>query len=170
MLLEKVKSLTDRNDKFLLEEKPGLNDLPQTKEKGMNQIQELRKELNSLLDCLENESHEQLEKEEKQQMQKLQDSISASEIIDEMLQMDIDLLQGVSETDETESQFAAEVKVSNHLDHCSSSFKEAFAKPVTPVLTFEVDKELTEILKKMKSFGTIAAESSGLISMPVIKV
>ena len=161
-LLERVKSLKVQNDKLVREQNTGLETLTQTKEKGRKKIQAFRKELNGLLDCLENESYEQLDKDEKQQLQKFQDSISASEIIDEMLQTDIDLLQGVLETNETESQFAAEVKVSNRLDHCFASFKDAFAKPLTPVLTFEADKELTEILKKMKTFGTIAAESSGL--------
>ena len=161
-LLERVKSLKNQNDKFVNEQKSGFETLIQTKETGIKKIQAFRKELNSLLKGLENESHEQLEKEEKEQTQKLQDSISASEIVDKMLQTDIDLLQDVLATDETESQFAAEVKVSNSLDHCFSSFKVAFAKPVTPVLTFEADKELTELLKKTKRFGRIAAESSGL--------
>ena len=49
-LLERVKELKLRNDRYMFEQNSGLQDIAVTKEKGINKIQEFRTELNSMLD------------------------------------------------------------------------------------------------------------------------
>ena len=102
-LIERSNALKVLNDKFVRQRTASLENLRLTKEKYMEKVQKFRKELNTLLDELENNTLIQLEGEETKQKQQIEDHISASEIIYEMLQTDIDHLQDVMKTEETET-------------------------------------------------------------------
>ena len=161
-LLEGVKALKSLNDNFMRERTADLEQLTVTKESCIDNVRTFRKELNALLDHLENNTLILLKEEETKQKQPIADQISASEIIGEMLQMDIDHLQDFMKSEETETLFAADVKISDRLDHYCASLKDTFSIPVFPTLNFQKNSPLLETMISMCNIATFEAKPSEL--------
>ena len=152
-LLEGVKAVKGLNDNFIRERTADLEQLTVTKESCIGNVRTFRKELNVLLDHLENNTLILLKEEETKQKQPIADQISASEIIGEMLQMDIDHLQDVMKSEEIETLFAADVKISDRFDHYCASLKDTFSIPVFPTLNFQKNS-LLETMVSMRNIAT----------------
>ena len=164
-LLEGVKALKGINENFMQERTANLEQLTDTKQNCIEKMHKFRKELNSLLDDLENNTLTLLDQEETKQKQPIADQISASEIIGEMLQTDIDHLQDVMKSEETQTLFAADVKISDRVDHYCSSLGDMFSMPVFPMLNFKANEQLLGTLKSMCNTATFEAMSSDLKSI-----
>ena len=159
-LLEVIKTLKGLNDNFIRERNADLEELARTKETCIDKMHTLRRQLNALMDDIETNTRNLLDEEESKQKQPIADQISASEIIGAMLQTDFDQLNDAMKTEKTETLFAADVKISDRIDHYCASLKDMFAISVYPQLKFQANEQLVEKLKTTGYIATFEAITS----------
>lgn len=159
-LVQRTNELKIRNDNVIENRKAYMELVASMEDHIKTEINNFRKEINQILDCLERETCNKLERIVKQESKEFTDDISTCTMIDKMIKGDIDLLEKVMQTKKIERLFAADVKVSSRLKSYRVSLEAVLDKNVKPNRLFEKNLSLIQELRKLKNFGHITVRNS----------
>ena len=130
-----------------MREKGGSRTTGHTEKTCQKEINAFHKEINTIVDSLEEDSYKELENLESEQRLEIEEHISACTTTDQMLEADIRYAETIIKTKKNYQIYAADVKISNRLKQYSTSLEDSFNRLLKPVLTFKRKEELIKALK-----------------------
>lgn len=154
-LMERISKLKKQTENIIEKKWAHIELLATMKNDIKTEIHNFREEINQVLDRLESDTCAKFEKIQKEESKELNDDISTCKTLDKLIKADIDLIQGVMQTNTIEKLFAADVKVSNRVKSYNTSLKEVVDKNMPTKILFEKNVSLIEGLRKLEGIGKI---------------
>ena len=152
-VMEKVSTLKDEIDMFLNERNADFEKLALLKEKCKNYINSFRQELNTVLDLLEEKALKELDNYELPERQEIERHISACTTTKHLLETDAKLLDDAKETSGRGAMFAADVKISQHLDDYTKLLRDIGQERKLTNITFIKSEQLLDLQNKVNELG-----------------
>ena len=124
-------------------------------EECKKEITAFRRDINKILDKMENEIIVTLGKKSTQQLQAIEKKIATLTASLQALDIDLDILENANKTSRDEIFFSANVKLSKSISEYNELTKDIRNSMQSPNLEFQENKELIDMLRSVEGFGRI---------------
>lgn len=165
-IMQRAGELREKINRRVCEKREELEQLAILKKTCQKEINAFRKEINTIVDSLEEDSYKELENLESEQRLEIEEHISACTTTDQMLEADIRFAETIIKTKKNDQIYAADVKISNRLKQYSTSLEDCFNRLLKPVLTFKRKEELIKALKNAPGLLAFAADNNSVNILP----
>ena len=170
---DRASAIKSKADKLLEDRKADLSKLESAKETCTKQIETFRRELNALLDRLEQNIRKDLNKHINQSRQDIERHISTYSTIQQLLQSDFELIENAKKSCLAECMFASEIKISNRQIEYVILLHDIGLETKTTVMSFSGNQQLIDLQKKLNDFGDLKVDyirSTSIKSFSELKV
>ena len=158
-VLDKTKSTKDRIGQLHKEKKAKVSNLERLTDECKKEITLFREELNTYLDKIEQNMLKNLETLQEKQTIALDEEIASLAAALERLSLDLKMLEHAKHFDTKETMFASEIKVSKSHKEYETLAGDLQKNDVEPVLSFERNKTLTDIMRNVDTIGCLKSDT-----------
>ena len=152
---EEVKEMENKFEQFKQKRSSDLQELLNMKEKCLNEIKGFRKELDNLLDTLEQSIKRDLETRVREQRQEIEHHIDSCLTTIKTIKADSKLVYDAKQSDRKDKMFVTDIKISTRFEDYKALLQDVKTETKKPILAFERDKKLVEMLSNIGAMGQV---------------
>ena len=156
---ERLASLKNELDSFILERNTDLQNIEAMKDKCIDSIRHFREEFNSYLDDLEEKSIKRLDTHALKEQKEISQHIETCTTTLKSLKMDTTLLDEARKTSKKANMFSANLKMSPRLKEYQNLLQYLQKESKSPNLYFEIHEHFQIIQKNVKELGQLIGDS-----------
>ena len=155
---ERLASLKNELDSFILERNTDLQNIEAMKEKCIDCIRHFREEFNSYLDDLEEKSVKRLDTHALKEQKEISHHIETCTTTLKSLKMDTTLLDEARKTSKKVNMFSANLKMSPRLKEYQNLLQYLQRESKSPRFSFEIHEQLQNMQKNVKELGQLTVD------------
>ena len=158
-VLTEITTLKGKYERLKQKSSDFKNEINQLKDACLTEIKRFRKELDRILDNLENNILQELDKWEEDEHHDFDEDMSAIETDLKLLQIDQRRLEDVKKCDKKETMFITDIQMTKDFKSCRSKLEKLEKTVMKPTLAFERNELLAAFAIGVKSLGSLKVQS-----------